>query len=72
MQGARAHEGKLLVMRGGEVPLRFDDGFPVDASALEGVLNTPWVEVWTGLTIGRFELWADAHMWLASVLPGFC
>ncbi|MFI6098169.1 methyltransferase, FxLD system [Lentzea sp. NPDC051213] len=72
IQGAGAHQGKQLVMRGGEVTLRFDDEFPVDATALEGVLNTPRVEVWTGATIGRFELWADAHMWLASALPGFC
>lgn len=72
MQGAGAHQGKQLVMRGGEVTLRFDDEFPVDATALEGVLNTPRVEIWTGSTIGRFELWADAHMWLASALPGFC
>ncbi|MGH3929429.1 MAG: methyltransferase, FxLD system [Pseudonocardiaceae bacterium] len=72
MQGAGTHRGKLLVMRGGEVTLSFDDEFPIDASVLEGVLNTPRVEVWTGSTIGRFELWADAHMWLASTLPGFC
>jgi len=72
MQGAGAHQGKQLVMRGGEVTLRFDDEFPVDATALEGVLNTPRVEIWTGSSIGRFELWADAHMWLASALPGFC
>jgi protein-L-isoaspartate(D-aspartate) O-methyltransferase len=72
IQGAGAHQGKQLVMRGGEVILRFDDEFPVDASMLERALDTPRVDVWTGSTIGRFELWADAHMWLASALPGFC
>lgn len=71
MQGAGAHQSKLLVMRGGEVTVSFDDDLPVDASVL-GVLDTPRVEVWTGSTIGRFELWADAHMWLATALPGFC
>ncbi|MGH3995160.1 MAG: hypothetical protein ACRDSN_22185, partial [Pseudonocardiaceae bacterium] len=72
IQGAGAHQDTLLVTRGGEVTLRFDDEFHVDASVLEEMLNTPRVEVWTGSTIGRFELWADAHLWLASAQPGFC
>ncbi|MGH3929943.1 MAG: hypothetical protein ACRDTF_08205 [Pseudonocardiaceae bacterium] len=72
MRGAGAHQGKLLVMRGGEVTLRFDDEFPVDPNLLEGVLDTPRVEVWSGATIGRFEPWATAQMWLATALPGFC
>lgn len=72
MQGAGAHQDTLLEMHGGEVTLRFDDKFPGDATVLEGVLDTPRVDVWTGSTIGRFEPWADAHMWLASALPGFC
>ncbi|MGH3694808.1 MAG: methyltransferase, FxLD system [Pseudonocardiaceae bacterium] len=72
MQGAGAHQGKLLVMRGGEVTLRFDGDVPVDPSVLEGVLDAPRVEVWSGATIGRFEPWANAHMWLATALHGFC
>ncbi|MGH3852523.1 MAG: methyltransferase, FxLD system [Pseudonocardiaceae bacterium] len=72
MRGVGAHQGTLLVMRRGEVTLRFDDAFPVDPSFVEGVLDTPRVEVWSGATIGRFEPWANAHMWLASALPGFC
>lgn len=72
MQGAGAHQGKLLVMRGGEVTLRLDDEVPVDVAALEGVLEMPRVEVWSGATIGRFEPWANTQMWLATALPGFC
>lgn len=72
MQGAGAHQGKLLVMRGGEVTLRFDDDVPIDPTALEGVLDTPRVAVWSGATIGRFELWVGTQMWLATALPGFC
>lgn len=72
MQGAGAHQDTLLVMRGGEVTVSFDDELPVDPSLLEKVLDTPRVEVWSGATIGRFEPWANAHMWLATTLPGFC
>lgn len=72
MQGAGAHQGKLLVMRGGEVTLRMDDEIPVDPATLEGVFDLPRVEVWSGATIGRFEPWANTQMWLATMLPGFC
>lgn len=76
MQGAGAHESTLVVLRGGEVTVRFDDEPPaearVDPSVLEGVLDTPRVEVNSGATIGRYEPWATAQMWLATALPGFC
>lgn len=72
IQGAGAHQGKLVVMRDGEVTLRMDDEVPVDPAALEGVFDMPRVEVWSGARIGRFEPWGDMQMWLASVLPGFC
>ncbi|MBE1579530.1 protein-L-isoaspartate(D-aspartate) O-methyltransferase [Amycolatopsis roodepoortensis] len=72
MRGAGAHQSKLLVMRGGEVTLRLDDDFPVDPTELEGVLDTPRVEVWSGASIGRFEPWAGTQMWLATALSGFC
>jgi protein-L-isoaspartate(D-aspartate) O-methyltransferase len=72
MQGAGARPGKLLVMRGGEITVRFDDDFPFDPNALEDVFDTPRVEVWSGATIGRFEPWASAQMWLATALRGFC
>lgn len=72
MQGAGAHQAKLLVMRGGEVTLRFDDEFPVDPGLLEGVFDTPRVELWSGATIGAYELLDTMQMWLATALPGFC
>jgi len=76
MQGVGVHQSTLLVMRGGEVTVRFDDEFPVDIavdpSVLEGILEAPRVEVWSRVTIGRFEPWATAQMWLATALPGFC
>lgn len=42
------------------------------AHLLEGVFSPPRVEVWSGATIGRFEPWATAQMWLATALSGFC
>ncbi|MBB5156084.1 methyltransferase, FxLD system [Saccharopolyspora phatthalungensis] len=76
IRGAGEHESTLLVMRGGEVTVRIDDEFPagfsVDWRCVESALDTPRVEVWSGATIGRFEPWATAQMWLATALPGFC
>src|SRR5215470_1055882 len=72
MQGEGAYQGKLLVMRRGEVTLHFDDELPADSSVLEDVFDHPRVEVWSGVTIGRFERWASTQLWLATVLPGFC
>lgn len=72
VQGSGAHQAKLLVMRGGEVTLRFDDELPLDPELLEGVFRTPRAEVWSGALIGAHELLDTVQMWLATVLPGFC
>lgn len=76
IRGAGEHESTLLVMRGGEVTIRVDDdlpaGFPVDWPSVETALDSPRLEVWSGATIGRFEPWATAQMWLATALLGFC
>jgi protein-L-isoaspartate(D-aspartate) O-methyltransferase len=71
MRGKGAHQGERLVLNGGEVTLHFDERF-VEPGLLEGVLDDPRVEVWSGATIGRFEPWTSTHMWLATALPGFC
>lgn len=72
VQGAGAHRSRHAVMRDGEVTVRFDEETAVDARLLDGVLDTPRVEVWSGARIGRFEPWATAQMWLATALAGFC
>jgi protein-L-isoaspartate(D-aspartate) O-methyltransferase len=72
MRGAGAHRVRQVPLREGEVTLNLDTDIAVDAATLETALSTPHVEVWTGSTLGRFEHWADAHLWLASTLPGFC
>jgi protein-L-isoaspartate(D-aspartate) O-methyltransferase len=72
MQGAGAHRERLLLLRGEEIGLRFDDGWPVDPELLNGVLDTERVEVWSGVRIPRGEQFDTLQMWLASALDGFC
>lgn len=72
VQGAGAHRARLLVLRGGEVTLSFDDDFPTDPDLLEGVFGTERAEVWSGALIGSFELLDTVQMWLATALDGFC
>ncbi|MEV5704853.1 methyltransferase, FxLD system [Actinoallomurus sp. NPDC052274] len=54
------------------VKLQFDDEIPDDLDLLHGVLATPWSEVWSGVTTGSGESFADLHLWFACHLPGFC
>jgi protein-L-isoaspartate(D-aspartate) O-methyltransferase len=72
MQGAGAHAEHLLLLRGKEVGLRFDDGRPADAQRLRDVLAFPRVVAWSGVTVGGMEPFDTLHLWLATVLPGFC
>lgn len=72
VQGAGAHQTQLLVLRGGEITLHYDDGFPSEPELLEGVFTTPRAEVWSGAKIGTRELLDTVQMWLATALPGFC
>ncbi|MFJ2115629.1 MULTISPECIES: methyltransferase, FxLD system [unclassified Streptomyces] len=72
MQGAGAHKERLLLLRGKEIGLRFDDDWGADADALNGALDTGRAEVWTGVTVGRDEPFGRLQMWLATALDGFC
>lgn len=72
MQGAGAHQERLLLLRGTEVRLRFDDGGPDDPHLLDSVLGTERAEVWSELTIGRAESFDTLQFCLATTLPGFC
>ncbi|MFC0861659.1 methyltransferase, FxLD system [Sphaerimonospora cavernae] len=72
MQGDGAHHERLLLLRGEEIALRFDDGFPENPHLLDGVLRTERIEVWTGVTAGRGESFATLQLWLATTLAGFC
>lgn len=72
MQGAGAHQERVLQVRGTQIRLRFDDGGPDDPHLLDGVLDTERAEVWSGVTIGRVESFDTLQFWLATTLPGFC
>jgi protein-L-isoaspartate(D-aspartate) O-methyltransferase len=72
VQGEGAHQARLLVMRGGEITLRYDDDYPADPELLQGVFSTPRAEAWSGALIGPHELLDTVQVWLGTVLPGFC
>ncbi|MGH4022798.1 MAG: methyltransferase, FxLD system, partial [Pseudonocardiaceae bacterium] len=72
IQGAGAHQERVLPVRGTQIRLRFDDGGPDDPHLPDGVLDTERAEVWSGVTIGRVESFDTLQFWLATTLPGFC
>ena len=72
MQGAGAHTERLLLLRGQEIGLRFDDGFPDDPALLTGALDTTRVEVWSGVVIERRVPFDTLQLWLATTVDGYC
>lgn len=75
MQGEGSHQATLVVLRGGEVSLRFDDEDHAGAlspTELEDVFDGKRAEVWSGAVIGNFELLDTVQMWMATTQPGFC
>ncbi|GGQ42977.1 methyltransferase, FxLD system [Couchioplanes azureus] len=75
MQGIGQHPERVFLLpdaNGKQVKLRFDSGAPQDMSALDSVLATDRVQVWSGVTIPHGVSFADLHLWFAWYLPGFC
>ncbi|WP_326596577.1 methyltransferase, FxLD system [Streptomyces sp. NBC_01803] len=72
MQGAGAYQERLLLLRGKEIGLRFDDGWPANPDLLNGALATERVEAWSGVTIGRAVPYDTLQLWLATALDGYC
>ncbi|MGH3915372.1 MAG: methyltransferase, FxLD system [Pseudonocardiaceae bacterium] len=72
MQGLGAHAERLLLLRGKEIGLRFDEGFPADPALLNGALDTARVDVWTGVVIDRMVPFDTLQLWLATALDGYC
>ncbi|WP_435581585.1 methyltransferase, FxLD system [Amycolatopsis thermoflava] len=72
MQGIGAHHEQLVSLRGTDAVMRFDDGWPGEQTPdLDGVLDTPRAELWTGVRIGTAESFETLQLWLATVFPGF-
>lgn len=72
MQGEGEHSERLLLLRGKEIGLRFDEEWPADPDALNGVFDTERVEKWSGVTVAPAEPIKGLQMWLATALDGFC
>lgn len=75
VQGEGSHQAKLVMLRDGEVTLRFDDDDHTTAlspTQLEDVFDGERVEVWSGAVIGNFEPLDTVQMWMATIQPGFC
>jgi protein-L-isoaspartate(D-aspartate) O-methyltransferase len=72
MQGAGEHRERVLPLRGKEIGLTFDDGWPADPGLLRGAFDAPPVHAWSGVTVGRMEPFDTLQLWLATVLEGFC
>lgn len=72
MQGAGECRERLILLHGDEVGLRVDDGQPVDADLLSGVLAQPREQAWSGVMVGNREPFDDQDLWLATAQSGFC
>ncbi|MEV7907707.1 methyltransferase, FxLD system, partial [Streptomyces anulatus] len=68
MQGAGEHRGHGIPIQGEQVGLWIDEDQQADAAALGDVLSTPRGEIWSGVTVGRRESFADLDVWLATHL----
>lgn len=72
MQGEGANREQEVPLGGTKLVLRFDDGWPGEhVPNLDGVLDTPRAETWSGVTIGGIESFETLQLWLATVFPGF-
>ncbi|MFJ7997554.1 methyltransferase, FxLD system [Streptomyces sp. NPDC096310] len=73
VQGSGSHLQQVMQLPGDPgVTLRFDEGPPADPSLLDGVLDTPRVETWTGVTVASQEPIGTLQMFLATHVPTYC
>ncbi|MEU9120575.1 methyltransferase, FxLD system [Streptomyces sp. NPDC048506] len=73
VQGAGSHKQQVMQLPGDKgVTLHFDEGAPANPSLLEGVLDTPRAETWTGVTVGSREPIGTLQMYLATHVPTYC
>jgi protein-L-isoaspartate(D-aspartate) O-methyltransferase len=73
VQGAGSHLQQTMQLPGDKgVTLHFDEGLPGDPSLLDGVLDTPRAETWTGVTVASQEPIGTLQMYLATQVPTYC
>ncbi|WP_055530120.1 methyltransferase, FxLD system [Streptomyces graminilatus] len=73
VQGAGSHTQQTMQLPGDKgVTLYFDEGLPADPTLLDGVLDTPRAETWTGLSIPNREPIGTLQMYLATHVPTYC
>ena len=72
MQGPGYREDTTVLLRGGEVTLRFSDGSAADTFGLDHALTTHRIERWTGVTVAGNTPFDMLLLWLATTLDGFC
>jgi len=66
MQGAGAHQERMIRLDDGRVELRVDGEQPLHAGRLHDALFGPTLEQWSGVEFDRPDL---LDFWLASMLP---
>lgn len=66
MQGAGAHQERVIRLDDGRVEFRVDGEQPIDAGRLRDALFGPTLEQWSGVEFDRPDL---LDFWLASMLP---
>ncbi|MBG0825678.1 methyltransferase, FxLD system [Planomonospora sp. ID91781] len=70
MQGAGQRLQQPVVLRGGEVTLRFDEEpCPVGAEVLEAAFAAGQAQAWTGVTARRVD---TLQVWLSTTVGGAC
>ncbi|WP_307840090.1 methyltransferase, FxLD system [Streptomyces sp. G44] len=72
MQGAGARAEDVVVLRGGEIRLRFPEGGTADVEQLTQALEAPRLERRTGVTLPGNTPFDKLMLWLATTMDGFC
>jgi protein-L-isoaspartate(D-aspartate) O-methyltransferase len=72
VQGAGAHQENLVLLRGDDVGLRFDESQPADVAGLREALLEPRVEAWTSVLFDGMEPFDGLFLWLATCLSDSC
>lgn len=62
---------ELLVSLAEGVDLRLEESEQAEVDLLRSALSHPWVDAWSGVTVGAYDRFDGLHLWLAMSLPSF-